>query len=143
VAGSVTFAPIIADTSLWFTRQRGMAVAIISSGSYLAGAIWPPVVHYFIATARWRPTYLRLAAVCVATMLPLALLLRRRAPRPPAPSAVGRASRFPRPLGMSPAALQTVLTIAGLCCCVAMSMPQVHIVAYSDDLGHGAAQGAR
>jgi MFS family permease len=144
VAGSATFAPIIADTSLWFTRHRGMAVSIISSGSYLAGTVWPPVVQHFIQTEGWRRTYLGIAVFCVVSMLPLALVLRRRSPLTAATVATGHVvSRSPRPLGMSPAVLQTVLVIAGLSCCVAMSMPQVHIVAYSSDLGHGAARGAQ
>jgi len=144
VAGSATFAPIIADTSLWFTRHRGMAVSIISSGSYLAGTVWPPVVQHFIQSQGWRRTYLGIAVFCVATMLPLALVLRRRSPLAATGSATAHVAAWsPRPLGMSPAALQTVLVIAGLSCCVAMSMPQVHIVAYSGDLGHGAARGAQ
>jgi MFS family permease len=145
VAGSATFAPIIADTSLWFTRHRGMAVSIIASGSYLAGTVWPPVVQHFIQSAGWRRTYVGIAVFCVATMLPLTLVLRRRSPltAPSASTTSPAPSWSRRPLGMSPAALQTVLIIAGLSCCVAMSMPQVHIVAYSGDLGHGAAQGAR
>ncbi len=144
IAGSATFAPIVADTSLWFIRHRGMAVSIISSGSYLAGTVWPPVVQHFIQTEGWRRTYLGIAIFCVATMLPLTLLIRRRSPMTGTTSAAPQvASRSPRPLGMSPAALQAVLVLAGLSCCVAMSMPQVHIVAYSSDLGHGAAQGAK
>ena len=144
VASSVAFAPLIADTSLWFTRRRGMAVAIIASGSYLAGTVWPPVVQSFIQSVGWRATYLGIAVFCVATMLPLTLALRRRSPLTE-PATVTRegALRSPLPLGMSPAALQTVLVIAGLSCCVAMSMPQVHIVAYCHDLGHGAARGAQ
>ena len=146
VAGSVTFAPLVADTSLWFTRRRGIAVAIIACGSYLAGTVWPPVVQHFIQAQGWRRTYVGIAIFCVATMLPLALVLRRRSPLT-GPVAAGPrpgAGSWPeRPLGMSPAALQTVLIIAGLSCCVAMSMPQVHIVAYSADLGHGAARGAQ
>jgi MFS family permease len=144
VAGSVAFAPIIADTSLWFTRHRGMAVAIIASGSYLAGTVWPPVVQHFIQSEGWRRTYLGIAVFCVATMLPLTLALRRRSPLTVTTYATPRVGSWsPQPLGMSPAALQMVLVIASLSCCVAMSMPQVHIVAYSGDLGHGAAQGAR
>jgi MFS family permease len=144
VAGSVAFAPIIADTSLWFTRHRGMAVSIIASGSYLAGTVWPPVVQHFIDRHGWRPTYLGIAVFCVVTMVPLALVLRRRSPLSDTTSATAHVvSRSPRPLGMSPASLQTVLVIAGLSCCVAMSMPQVHIVAYCGDLGHGVARGAQ
>jgi MFS family permease len=144
VASSATFGPLLADTSLWFTRRRGMAVAIIASGSYVAGTVWPPVVQHFIQSAGWRRTYLGIAVFCVATMLPLALALRRRPPAPGTTSGLPRTvSRPSRPLGMSPAALQTVLVIAGLSCCVAMSMPQVHIVAYAGDLGHGVARGAQ
>jgi MFS family permease len=144
VAGSVAFAPLLADTSLWFTRHRGVAVAIIASGSYLAGTVWPPVVQHFIQSEGWRRTYLGIAVFCVLTMVPLALVLRRRSPLTEATSATpGLRQRSPRPLGMSPAALQTLLVVAGLSCCVAMSMPQVHIVAYCADLGHGAARGAQ
>lgn len=143
VASSASFAPLIADTSLWFTRRRGIAVAIIASGSYVAGTIWPPVVQHFVQSAGWRRTYLGIALFCVATMVPLALALRRPSPRPEAAAGWPGISRPARPLGMSPAALQTLLIIAGLSCCVAMSMPQVHIVAYSGDLGHGVARGAQ
>jgi MFS family permease len=144
VAGSVAFAPLLADTSLWFTRHRGIAVAIIACGSYLAGTVWPPVVQHFIERAGWRHTHLGIGVLCVVTMLPLALALRRRAPLTGAASATTDVvPRSPRPLGMSPAALQAVLVVAGLSCCIAMSMPQVHIVAYCGDLGHGAAHGAR
>ncbi|HKW90727.1 MAG TPA: MFS transporter, partial [Methylomirabilota bacterium] len=80
-ASSVAFAPIIADTSLWFTRHRGIAVAIISSGSYLAGTVWPPIVQHFVQREGWRRTYLGIGVFCVVTMLPLALALRRRSPR--------------------------------------------------------------
>jgi MFS family permease len=144
VASSVAFAPIIADTSLWFTRHRGMAVAIIASGSYLAGTVWPPVVQHFIQSTGWRQTYLGIGVFCVATMLPLAGALRRRSPLTEhfSPTRQGESWSL-RPLGMSPAALQSLLVIAGLSCCVAMSMPQVHIVAYCGDLGHGAARGAQ
>ena len=145
VASSVAFAPLIADTSLWFTRRRGIAVAVIASGSYVAGTAWPPIVQHFIETQGWRRTYLGIGVFCVATMVPLAVLaLRRRSPLVERASATSSAIvRSPQPLGMSPAALQTLLVIAGLSCCVAMSMPQVHIVAYCHDLGHGAAPGAR
>jgi MFS family permease len=80
---------------------------------------------------------------CVVSMLPLTLALRRPSPLTETASTPLQASaRSSRPLGMSRAALQTLLIIAGLSCCVAMSMPQVHIVAYCGDLGHGAARGA-
>jgi len=144
VGSSATFAPLLADTSLWFTRRRGIAVAVFASGNYLAGTIWPPIVQHFIETAGWRHTYVGIGVFCVATMLPLALLLKRRAPAT-AHIAMGAPaiSWSPRPLGVSPRTLQVLLVIAPLSCCVAMSMPQVHLVAYCGDLGYGAARGTQ
>jgi MFS family permease len=140
---SATFAPLIADISLWFTRRRGIAVAIVSSGNYLAGAVWPTVLQYFFEHAGWRTTYVGLGIFCLATMLPLALVLRRRAPAlGPFSGGSAVSSKPDRPLGLSSGALMVLLSIAGVACCVAMSMPQVHIVAYCADLGYGAARGA-
>jgi MFS family permease len=145
-AGSAaTFAPLLAHVSLWFTRRRGIAIAIFASGNYLAGTVWPPIVQHFIQSAGWRQTYFGIAVFCIASMLPLALLLRR-----PPPVVELELSHSPaaRPvatnaLGLSRGALQTLLIVAGLSCCVAMSMPQVHLVAYCADLGYGAARGAQ
>ena len=143
-ASAATFAPLIADTSLWFTRRRGIAVAIIACGSYLAGTLWPPAIQHAVAHAGWRGTYVGIGLFCLATMLPLSLALRRRSPlTQPATAAQRDAWMTPRSHGLSPAALQVLLVLAGLSCCVAMSMPQVHIVAYAGDLGHGAAHGAQ
>jgi MFS family permease len=143
-AGSAaTFAPLLAHVSLWFTRRRGIAVAVFASGNYLAGTVWPPVVQHFIASAGWRSTYFGIAVFCAATMLPLALLLRRPAPITELPlSGVARRPVVVHELGLSSRALLTLLIIAGLSCCVAMSMPQVHLVAYCADLGYGPARGA-
>jgi MFS family permease len=147
---SATFAPLVADTSLWFTRRRGIALGICMSGNYVAGAVWPPVIQHFIETAGWRPTYIGIGVFCLLTMLPLALVYRRRSPalaaQPVAPTATAAraaARHSERPLGLSPATLQLLLCVAGVACCVAMSMPQVHIVAYCGDLGFGAARGAQ
>lgn len=145
-AGSAaTFAPLLAHISLWFVRRRGIAVAIFASGSYLAGVVWPPVVEHFIATSGWCATYASIGAFCLATMLPLTLWLRRRPPLHDDPaSAVPLRAKVPAraaALGLSPGALQLLLVLAGLGCCVAVSMPQVHLVAYCSDLGYGPARG--
>jgi MFS family permease len=143
LGSSASFAPLVADTSLWFTRRRGIAVAICASGNYLAGAIWPPLIQHLVETEGWRHAYFVAGAICLATMLPLALALRRRPPAlDVAPGAARAAQWSDRPLGYSPATLQWILFAAGIACCVAMSMPQVHIVAYCGDLGYGAARGA-
>jgi MFS family permease len=143
---SATFAPLVADTSQWFDRRRGMALAICMSGNYTAGAVWPPVMQYFIDTVGWRQTYVGMGVFCVVSILPLALVLRRRPPlhAHEAPVATGAPQRpaGARPMGMKPATVQALLCVAGVSCCVAMAMPQVHIVAYCGDLGYGAARGA-
>ena len=135
-----SFAPLMADISHWFEKRRGVAVALCASGNYLSGAIWPTVVEHMIRGYGWRHTFIGIGVFCMATMLPLALLLRAPAPMHKAgavAAADGRASA-----NLSPALLQTLLAAAGLACCVAMSMPQVHIVAYCADLGYGTARGA-
>ncbi len=139
---SATFAPLLADTSHWFVRRRGLAVAIAASGNYVGGALWPPVLEHAFATSGWRATYFGVGIFCLVAMLPLALALVRRPPShaPEAPLGQGEAPH--RPLGLSTAALSNLLALAGVACCVAMAMPQVHIVAYCGDLGYGAARGA-
>jgi MFS family permease len=137
---SATFVPLVAEISHWFVRRRGIAVSIVACGNYLAGTIWPPIVERAIASYGWRATHLGIGAFCVVTMLPLSLLLRGRPPG----YASGQPATAPKlgTLGLRPATLQTALAIAGLCCCVAMAMPQVHIVAYCGDLGYGVRAGA-
>jgi MFS family permease len=145
VGSSATFAPLVADTSLWFVRRRGIAVAICASGNYVAGAIWPPIVQHFVETVGWRQTYIGLGIFCAVTLPLLALAMR---PRPPAAVAAATtrartATPSQRPFGLSMGQAQGLLCVAGVACCVAMSMPQVHIVAYCGDLGYGAARGAQ
>jgi MFS family permease len=141
LGASATFGPIMADTSRWFTRRRGIAVALAACGTYLGGAIWPPVLQHFIAGAGWRATLIATGAFCALATLPLLLVLL---PRPPivGPSAWDGADAARSKLGLSPNALTALLCIAGVACCVAMAMPQVHIVAYCGDLGYGVARGA-
>ena len=155
IGSSATFAPLMADTALWWNKRRGIAVAICASGNYVAGALWPPIVQHGIELIGWRHTYVLLGLVCGVGMLLLALRMRQRAPMvqmDAAPAAVAPAASgaaplpLPldrsRPFGLRPLHAQLLLCVAGVACCVAMAMPQVHIVAYCTDLGFGAARGA-
>ena len=142
VGASATFGPLIADTSQWFTRRRGIAVAIVACGNYLGGTIWPPILHHFIAGEGWRATHIGVGVFCGLATLPLLLALRRRPPMHEIEMTRASSAGGQRNLGFSPNALQAVLCLAGLSCCVAMAMPQVHIVAYCGDLGYGVARGA-
>ncbi|RKT28160.1 sugar phosphate permease [Roseovarius halotolerans] len=137
------FGPLIADISLWFLERRGIAVAIAASGNYLSGAIWPVILAGVLAEQGWRAVYMVLAAVTVTTMLPLVLLLRRRLPLAARERADAAASLRAKAAGFPPRTLMLMLGLAGVGCCVAMSMPQVHIVSFCVDLGYGPAVGGQ
>ena len=136
-----TFGPLVADCSQWFLKRRGIAVAIVASGNYIAGTIWPPFMQHAITAYGWRTTYVAIGIICIAIMLPLAQLLKRRPHFDDSASPANRASGHKGLLPGHPL-LYPALVLAGLACCVAMSMPQVHIVAYCADLGYGPARGA-
>ena len=142
LGGAATFGPIVADISHWFSRRRGIAVAIAASGNYLAGAIWPPLLQHYVEAIGWRQTHFFIGLLCAVTMIPLALALRRKAPAQHHAVTLRQVTPTQAGLGISPVALQVLLSIAGFACCVAMSMPQVHIVAYCGDLGYGVTRGA-
>ena len=144
LGAGTTFGPLMADISHWFRRRRGVAVAAAASGNYLAGAIWPLSMQLTLFTEGWRFTYAAIGIFCLVAMVPLAFFLRRRAPHhhPSADGAPAVPAAPPRAIDMSPRVLQVLLVIAGVSCCVAMSMPQVHIVAYCVDLGFGVARGS-
>lgn len=142
LGSAASFAPLVADASLWFDRHRGLAISLATIGSSLSGVAWPPIIQHFIAQAGWRQTHVGIGIFCLATMLPLALVLRRRPllDKPAVEAAsIGRTTPA---IGLPPNGIHALLTFAGLCCCVAMAMPQVHLVAYCADLGYGPARGA-
>ena len=139
---SALFAPMAADISHWFTRRRGLAVAIVITGTYLAGALWPPIVQASLDARGWRETFVLIAILMACVMLPLIALLYRK----PAALIEAQAARMApgagRPLGVAPGTLQCLICAAGLGCCIAMAAPQVHIVAHVTDLGYAAQHGA-
>ncbi len=141
LGSSATFGPLMTEASHWFDRYRGLAVTIAASGNYVGGAIWPPVFSWGIQSFGWRSTHIAVGIFVAIAMTLVTLVLR---------SQMGGAARHshvdaPPPridLRLGNNALTAILGIAGIACCVAMSMPQVHIVAYCGDLGYGAARGA-
>jgi MFS family permease len=142
LGSAATFAPLVADVSHWFERRRGIAVAVAASGNYLAGVFWSPVVQLGVEQVGWRTTHVAIGAFCLVAILPLSLVLRRRAPAHDVATAAAAADAAAAQLAMSPRLLQFLLAFAAVLCCVAMSMPQVHIVAYCAGLGYGPARGA-
>lgn len=141
LGSSATFSPMVADVSHWFIRRRGIAVAIVASGGYLAGAIWSPVLQYAVEAVGWRDALFWAGVFCIVTMIPLAMLLRRRAEIDQG-NAPTRSAHHRGEMPVSPRSMMIILSVAGIACCVAMSMPQVHIKAYCGDLGYGFAAGA-
>jgi MFS family permease len=146
LGSSATFAPLMADTALWWNKRRGIAVAVCASGNYVAGTLWPPIAQWGVEHHGWRDTYLFMGLVCSLGMALLSTRMRMRPPLlvTPAPTAGAPVmdTTPQRPFGLSIPQAQWLLCVAGVACCVAMSMPQVHIVAYCSDLGYGAARGA-
>jgi MFS family permease len=141
LSSSATFGPLMAEASHWFDRYRGLAVTIAASGNYIGGAIWPPLVNWGMQSHGWRTTHIAVG-IFTAIAMTLALVVLRML--------MGAAARrnhvnAPPPrvdLRLSTNALTAILSVASFSCCVAMSMPQVHIVAYCGDLGYGVARGA-
>jgi MFS family permease len=140
---SIALGPLMADISHWFVRRRGVAVTLTSAGNYVAGTVWSPVVQHLIASVGWRSTH---AGIGIASGIAIVLIgliaMRGRAPDARAAANVVAGGNATGALGLSFFSLQILLCVASVCCCVAMSMPQVHIVAYCGDLGYGVAHGA-
>lgn len=140
-ATAAGFAPLIADTSHWFRKYRGIAIAATACGNYLAGAVWPIILKGPIASGGWEAALLILSGSSIGLLLPLAWLLRKRISLATTEEEAGGAPIKTIPL--SNKVLLILLSIAGISCCMAMATPQIHIVAYAVDLGLGAAVGAQ
>ena len=139
---AIGFGPLMADISHWFQKRRGIAVAVAASGNYLSGAIWPMVLKGVLLEQGWRDAYFFIAMTVLITLVPLSLFLLRRVPMTAIEISETASQSKSKALRMSPRSLQLLLAIAGLSCCIAMSMPQVHIVSFCMDLGYGPAVGA-
>jgi len=141
LGSSATFGPLMAEASHWFNRYRGLAVAIAASGNYIGGTIWPSILNWGMQSIGWRTTHIAVGIFTVVTMTlaltALRLLIGAGVQRNHVNAAQPRVD-----LRLSTNALTAILSLAGIACCVAMSMPQVHIVAYCGDLGYGVARGA-
>jgi MFS family permease len=148
LGSSATFGPLMTDISFWFDKRRGIAVAICASGNYLGGALWPPIVQSIVEAYGWRSAMIAVGLFCWLTMIPLSLWLHRgTVSSMQLRKGDGRVDasydKPAAPLGIPSNRLVLLLSVAGVACCVAMAMPQVHIVAYCTDLGYGTLRGAQ
>jgi MFS family permease len=135
-------APLYVYVSRWFDRRRGSALALISSGGYLAGFVWPMMFERGIAHLGWRSTMLIYALLQLVVIVPLAIVFLRAAPEAPAAATAVRDDAKPRVLGWNPNVVFALLALASFLCCVTMSMPQAHLVALCSDYGISASMGA-
>ena len=137
------FPPLMVYVSRWFEARRGAALALISSGQYIAGMVWPTVFEHAIVRYGWQATMVGYGAVCIVAIIPLAVLYLHPAPATPAADAhAARAGTRGTVLGLPHNVVMTVLCLAGFCCCVPMALPQSHLVAFCSDIGIPPAQGA-
>jgi MFS family permease len=144
LGASGMFAPLMTYVSRWFDRRRGTAIALISAGQYVAGALWPTLFQYGIDTIGWRHTMLAYAVLVVVVIVPLAAIYLRR---PPDDAALAGGFHIgprigARVLGWPPNVVLAALAFATFCCCVTMSMPMAHMVAFCSDIGIAPTQGA-
>ena len=142
LGNGAVFPPLLVYISRWFDRRRGTALALVGSGQYIAGVVWPSVFEHAIARYGWQWTMLGFAVVTVA-MIPL-IAARYLHPAPPAARTGPIAGHAPRgrALGLRPNLVLGLLSLAGFCCCVPMALPQSHLVAFCTDVGIAPAQGA-
>lgn len=137
------FPPLLIYVSRWFERRRGTALALIASGQYIAGMIWPSVFEHAIARYGWQATMVGYGVVTIALIPPVAALLLHA---PPSHTYAAEASanirRRSSVLGLPANLVLILLGIAGFCCCVPMALPQSHLVAFCSDIGIPASQGA-
>lgn len=136
------FAPMVAYVSLWFDRRRGTALALVSSGQYIAGFVWPFVFERAIAAYGWQATMLGYGAFAVVVVVTLAAFLLAPPPVPRAGLGGMHSVKGRRVLGMAPNMAMGLIAAASFMCCVPMAMPAAHLVAFCGDLGITASRGA-
>ncbi len=141
IGNGAIYAPLLIYVSRWFDRRRGAAIALISSGQYIAGVFWPAVFERGIAAYGWRTSMLAYSVVVLVCVLPMLWLLRP-VPAPVSSGPAMSAGRDRSVLGLRPNLVQGLLCVAGFCCCIPMAMPNSHLVAFCSDIGISPVQGA-
>jgi len=129
------YPPLLVYVSRWFDRRRGTAIALISSGQYVAGVVWPALFERVIASLGWQTLMAGFGVLVLVVLLPATLLLKPT-PLPIVPQHLPHVTAAGRRIGgMHPNLVQVLLCIAGFCCCIPMSVPQAHLVAFCMDIG--------
>ncbi|MCO5092180.1 MFS transporter [Bosea sp. (in: a-proteobacteria)] len=141
LGAAVGLAPLTADISHWFRKRRGMAITVVSSAGYLSGALWAIIIGNMVRDGSWRDVHLLIGGVLLM-VVPLSFLLRRRVPSDVLDEADRSSSQKAKHVGLSPLTIKSILVLAAVSCCIAMAIPQIHIVALCGDLGFTVSQGS-
>ena len=134
------FGPMMADISKYFNKRKGLAVSLVASGQHLCGAIWPFIIKDFLIEGDWRNAHLFIALICSIFIPILFYFIGNKSPNSKNNTLVLEEIKNTNSnlkLPISNQRVQTLLMIAGIFCCVAMAMPQVHIVPLCIDSGFG------
>lgn len=144
LGNATLFAPLLANATRWFERRRGIAIAIVASGQTIGAAIWPPIYRYLVDGYGWRQAFLVFSVAVIVLALPFTYVLRGRPPRADTGTAAqrSRSNAGMSRLGIAPGVVTGLLSIAIVGCCVAMSMPSVHLISYATDLGFSTVRAA-
>lgn len=141
IGNGAIYAPLLIYVSRWFDRRRGTAIALISSGQYIAGVVWPAIFERGITTYGWQTAMVAYAAVVVVCVMPMLLFLKP-APAPPAARSAVHAGHARSVLGLPPNLVQAIICVAGFFCCIPMAIPSQHLVAFCSDIGISPVRGA-
>jgi MFS family permease len=125
LGGAAFYAPLIALVGNWFTAGAGLALGLASAGQALGQGGIPVVATLLIESLGWRGAFVGLGAGTLAILLPLALLAREPARRPP--GSVGGSDEGPH-IGLPHKLVLPLLGLAVLGCCTLMAVPLMHLV---------------
>ena len=133
------YVPLTAAAASWFTRNRSLAVSLVSAGLALGTTTMAPLARWLMAGHDWRYAMFSLGVISCAVIMPASLLLRRAPPAEPVSPAAASAMGWPRADMTAAQALRTPvfwsLSLANFACCAAHSGPIFHMVSYAADCG--------
>ena len=139
LGNSATFTPAMNNIQGWFERRRSIAVSIISVGPAVSGFTWPQVYRWLLPDHGWRETLIIYGVTAGVLLFLCAFYVR---PSPVARAKAARPAEDLSGLRTSSWSLMTILSAASFCCCAAMAVPFVHMVAFCGDLGLSPARGS-
>ena len=138
LGNAATFTPALNNIQGWFDRRRSTAVSLISVGPAISGFCWPQVYSWLLPRYGWRESLVIYGVVAGVLLFLCAFYVRA------SPMQRSKGTRPAEDLSVLPLpskVIMVLLSAAGFCCCAAMAVPFVHMVAFCGDLGLSPARG--